>query len=63
MATSNSTKKSARLETRVSAEQKLLIERVAAYAGRSVSDFVLAHVEIATMKVIAEHERLQMDTK
>ncbi|MEQ1829897.1 MAG: DUF1778 domain-containing protein [Pirellula sp.] len=61
MENSNSTRKSARLETRVSTEQKQLIERAAAYAGRSVSDFVIAHVEVAAMKVIAEHERLQLD--
>ena len=58
MATANSSAKSARLETRVSTEQKELIERAAAYTGRSVSDFVVAHVEVAAKRVIDEYERL-----
>ena len=54
MASANSSTKSARLETRVSPEQKELIERAAAYTGRSVSDFVVAHVEVAAKKVVDE---------
>jgi uncharacterized protein (DUF1778 family) len=61
MATSNTPPKSARIETRVSPEQKELIERAAAYTGRTVSDFVVAHVEVAAKKVIEEHERLHLD--
>lgn len=60
-ATAKTSAKSARLETRVSPELKELIERAAAYAGRSVSDFVLAQVEAAAKKVIREHERLHLD--
>lgn len=61
MATSNPSPKSARIETRVSQEQKELIERAAAFSGRTVSDFVLAHVEVAAKKVIEEHEKLCLD--
>ena len=61
MASANTSAKSARLETRVSPEQKELIERAAAYAGRTVSDFVVAHVEVAAKKVIEEYERLHLD--
>ena len=61
MATSNPSTKSARLETRVSKEQKDLIERAAAYSGRTVSDFVVAHVEVAAKKVIEEYERIHLD--
>lgn len=53
--------KSARIETRLSTEQKALIERAAAYLGRSVSDFVLGNAEQAARAVIAEHERIQLD--
>ena len=53
--------KSARIETRVSAEQKELIERAAAYVGRSVSEFVLGNVEQAAKAVIEEHERIKLD--
>lgn len=61
MSTPNLTTKSARLETRVSPEQKELIERAAAYAGRSVSDFVVAHVEVAAKLVVEEYERLHLN--
>lgn len=61
MPTANTSPKSARIETRVSQEQKELIERAAAFSGRSVSDFVLAHAELAAKKVIEEHEKLHLD--
>ncbi len=61
MATANPSTKSARLETRVSQEQKDLIERAAAYSGRTVSDFVVAHVEVAAKKVVEEYERMHLD--
>jgi uncharacterized protein (DUF1778 family) len=61
MATANSAPKSARIETRVSQEQKELIERAAAFSGRTVSDFVLAHAELAAKKLIEEREKLQLD--
>jgi len=53
--------KSARIETRVSVEQKELIEQAAAYLGRTVSEFVLSHVEQAAKAVIDEHERVKLD--
>jgi uncharacterized protein (DUF1778 family) len=61
MAATDTSLKSARIETRVSPEQKELIERAAAYSGRTVSDFVVAHVEMAARKVIDEQERLHLD--
>ena len=53
--------KSARIETRVSAEQKELIEQAAAYLGRTVSEVVLSHVEQAAKAVIDEYERVKLD--
>ena len=61
MASVNPSTKSARLETRVSPEQKDLIERAAAYSGRSVSDFVVAHIEVAAKRVVEEYERIHLD--
>lgn len=61
MATANTSAKSARIETRVSQEQKELIERAAAVSGRTVSDFVLTHVEVAAKKIIEEYAKLQLD--
>jgi uncharacterized protein (DUF1778 family) len=53
--------KNARLEARITAEQKVLIERAAAYEGRSVSDFVVATVQEAAKAVIQEHELLRLN--
>ncbi|MCY2974550.1 MAG: DUF1778 domain-containing protein [Planctomycetota bacterium] len=61
MATANTSPKSARIETRVSQEQKDLIERAAAFSGRTISEFVLAHIEVAAKKVVEEHEKLHLD--
>ena len=41
-----------RLETRVTAEQKSLIERAAALQGRTVTDFVLTSVQDAARRAI-----------
>lgn len=61
MATIKTSAKIARIETRVSKEQKELIERAATFSGRTVSEFVLAHLEVAAKKVIEEHEKLKLD--
>lgn len=49
-----------RLETRVTAEQKNLIERAAALQGRSVTDFVLTGVQDAAKRAIEEHSQLAL---
>lgn len=61
MTTINPSAKIARIETRVSKEQKELIERAATFSGRTVSEFVLAHIEVAAKKIIEEHEKLHLD--
>ena len=61
MTTINPSAKTARIETRVSKEQKELIERAATFSVRTVSEFVLAHIEVAAKKVIQEHEKLHLD--
>lgn len=52
-----------RLETRVSAEQKSLIERAAALQGRTLTDFVLTSVQEAAIRAIAEHETLVLSER
>lgn len=52
-----------RLETRVTAEQKTLIERAAALQGRSVTDFVLASVQDAARRAIEEHRQLELSVR
>ena len=52
-----------RLETRVTAEQKNLIEQAAALQGRSVTDFVLMSVQDAARRAIEEHQRLNLSVR
>ena len=52
-----------RLEARVTAEQKHLIERAAALQGRTVTDFVLTSVQDAARRAIEEHRQLQLSVR
>jgi uncharacterized protein (DUF1778 family) len=52
-----------RLETRVTAEQKMLIERAAALQGRTVTDFVLTSVQDAARRAIEEHQQLELSVR
>jgi uncharacterized protein (DUF1778 family) len=52
-----------RLETRVTAEQKNLIERAAALQGRTVTDFVLTSVQDAARRAIEQHNRLALSVR
>lgn len=52
-----------RLETRVTAEQKTLIEHAAALQGRTVTDFVLTSVQDAARRAIEEHQQLELSVR
>ena len=52
-----------RLETRVTADQKSLIERAAALQGRTVTDFVLTSVQDAARRAIEEHQRIDLSVR
>ena len=52
-----------RLEARVTAEQKSLIERAAALQGRSVTDFVLTSVQDAARRTIEEHHQFALSVR
>jgi uncharacterized protein (DUF1778 family) len=52
-----------RLEARVTAEQKTLIEHAAALQGRTVTDFVLTSVQEAARRAIAEHQQLALSVR
>ena len=54
-------RKSSRLEARITADQKELIERAAAYQGRTVSDFVIQTVQEAAQSVIQDHEVIRLN--
>jgi len=52
-----------RLETRVTADQKKLIEHAAALQGRTVTDFVLASVQEAAHRTIEHHQVLDLSLR
>ena len=52
-----------RLEARVTAEQKGLIERAAALQGRTLTDFVLTSVQDAARRAIEEHSQLSLSVR
>lgn len=52
-----------RLETRVTADQKSLIEHAAALQGRTVTDFVLTSVQEAARRAIEEHQRIDLSVR
>jgi uncharacterized protein (DUF1778 family) len=52
-----------RLETRVTAEQKTLIEQAAALQGRTVTDFVLTSVQDAARRAIEGHRQLEISVR
>ena len=53
--------KTARLEMRTTREQRDLIDRAAAYSGRSVTDFVLASVQEAAVRTIQDHTIIRLN--
>jgi uncharacterized protein (DUF1778 family) len=48
--------KNARLEARITAEQKALFLRAAALTGRSLTDFVIASAHETAARTVREHE-------
>ncbi len=52
-----------RLETRVTAEQKRLIETAAALQGRTVTDFVLTSLQEAASRAVEEHRQLSLSLR
>ena len=54
------TTRDARLEARVSAAQKNLLQQAAALSGRTLSEFVVASAQDAARRLIAEHESIRL---
>jgi uncharacterized protein (DUF1778 family) len=52
-----------RLEARVTADQKSLIEHAAALQGRTVTDFVLNSVQEAARRAIEEYQRIDLSVR
>lgn len=54
------TPRDARLEARVSAAQKSLLQQAAALSGRTLSEFVVASAHDAARRVLAEHDSIRL---
>ena len=50
----------ARLEARISVEQKSVLQQAAALSGRTLSEFVVASAHEAASRVIQEHETIRL---
>lgn len=55
--------KTARVEARVTPEQKALFQRAAALLGRSVSDFVVGSAQEIAARTIREHEVMALSAR
>jgi uncharacterized protein (DUF1778 family) len=55
--------RAARLEARVTTEQKALLQHAAALSGRTLSEFVIASAEAAAAKLMQERETIQLTRK
>jgi len=52
--------KAARLEARLTAEQKTLFERAADLTGRSLTDFILSSAQEVAVRTVREHGLLAL---
>ena len=52
-----------RLEARVTADEKSLIERAAALQGRTLTDFVLTSVQDAARRAIEEYHQIALSVR
>ena len=50
----------ARLEARISVEQKTVLQQAAALSGSTLSEFVVASAQEAARRVIQEHETIRL---
>ncbi len=55
--------KKARLEARITADQKALFQRAAALKGRSLTDFVVSSVQEIADRTVREHETMTLSAR
>ncbi len=56
----NKIKKNARLEARVTQEQKQLMERAAFWRGQNLTEFMVSVLAEASMQIIKDHELIEL---
>jgi len=52
--------RSARLEARVSSEQKAMLQQAAELSGRTLSEFVVASAQEAAVRIIQAHDAVRL---
>ena len=52
--------RNARLEARVSSDQKNFFQRAAALSGRTLSEFVIDSTQAAAARIVQEHELIRL---
>lgn len=57
------TRRRERLDARVTAEQKALIQRAARLSGRTLTDFMVASLEEAAERVIRSHDVITLSVR
>lgn len=55
--------RAARLDARVTSDQKAMLQHAAALSGRSLSEFVVASAQEAAAKIIQEHATIRLSRK
>lgn len=63
MQSTHSDPKSERIEARVRAEDKTLFKKAAALAGMSFTDFTVQALKLASIKVIKEHNLIELSLR
>lgn len=54
------TARAARLEARITPEQKAVLQQAAVLSGRTLSEFVVASAQEAAARVIQDHEAIRL---
>lgn len=55
--------KTARLEARISADQKALFQRAASLTGRSLTEFVVSSAQEIASRTVREHEGMTLSAR
>ncbi len=55
--------KAARLEARLTADQKELLQRAASLQGRSLTDFVVESAQAAALRTVRDYEVLRLNAR
>ena len=63
MATDHAPAKTARLEARITADQKALFQKAAMLSGRSLTDFVVGSIQEIATRTVREHEATTLSAR